>query len=164
MGCCCSRVIWEGVMFREQQRGIRRGFVWTWPLWIHHPLWPWKMKLRDDEHKSRYCRPERMHLQRSHSLIPLEKNVECVHNIHNRNSRRFATTKCPDTNFNQTMLWVESGGACVSNLFSVVYCCCTAVFHDPPELLTLMFPQTNAAIPIFKTLCFFPLSTHRAQF
>ena len=45
MGCCCRSCHLRGRHVQEQQRGTRWGFVWTWPLWIRHPLWPWKMKL-----------------------------------------------------------------------------------------------------------------------
>lgn len=99
MGCCCSHVIWEGVV---QERGIRRGFVWTWPWRLHHPLRPWKMTL-ERHTKAPENSSKRWPLERE-SLIPL-KDVDCVHNIHNLTP--FTTNKPPDKGPNQTVLWVE---------------------------------------------------------
>lgn len=134
IGCCCGHVIWE-------QLGIRWGFVWTWTWWVRHRLRSWKITLeREKAHKS-MCSPP----LREKSLIPL-KDVDCVHNIHNRNSHPFATNRRPDKGLNQTMLRVQSE----VHVFLISAHLCTVPTLPSlmvPEPSTIMFSQTNCFNP-----------------
>lgn len=89
--------------------------------------------------------PENVSPDREKSLMPL-KDVDCVHNIHNRNFYPFATNKRPDKGLNQTMLWVESE----VHMFLISAHLCTVPALPSltvPELSTIMFSQTNCSNP-----------------
>lgn len=130
MGCCCSHVTREGVV---QERRIRWGFVWTWPWWLHHALWLWKMTLeRLKAHKSRYRQPLRTTLKDgplSEKAYIFQKK-STVYTTFTFNP--FATIKRPDKGPNQTMLWVE---------FEVHMFFISAHSHTVPALPSLTVPE-----------------------
>lgn len=81
----------------------------------------------------------------SESLILL-KDVDCVHNIQDRNSHPFATNKPPDKGLNQTMLRVEFE----VHMFLISARSCTLPALPSlmvPELSAIMFSQTNCSNP-----------------